>query len=148
VARKEYHHPIRDGVWWNEGEHFIKAKTIPDLIIIELIVFGRRPALALSRVAERIDTFVLENSLVVGAGAVGVALNRLLDSLEVSEEEKNAVDKALAHIEKSLNRYIKLTKFEKSGSYARGTALNPLHDVDFIAVLKDSYWEHKFEGNP
>lgn len=70
-------------------------------------------------------------------GSVGEALEKFIQSLELTEKQRNEVSRQHIMVREELRQRLKQKTDFLSGSYSRHTAIRPLHDIDIFVVLGD-----------
>ncbi|MFP2904315.1 SMODS domain-containing nucleotidyltransferase [Pyxidicoccus sp. 3LFB2] len=67
--------------------------------------------------------------------SVAEALERFIQSLELTEKQKEEVIRQHTMVREKLRQLLKSKTDFLSGSYSRNTAIRPLHDIDLFVVL-------------
>jgi hypothetical protein len=70
-------------------------------------------------------------------GSVGEALEKFIQSLELTERQRDEVSRQHTMVREELRKRLKQKTDFLSGSYSRHTAIRPLHDIDIFVVLGD-----------
>ena len=79
---------------------------------------------------------------------VANAFNQFIEKLEPTKAERTAADTQHADLAKKLGEKLPgVARYFLTGSYKRGTAIHPLHDVDLFLVLDDTT-HSKLRSNP
>ncbi len=76
----------------------------------------------------------------MGAGmwSVREALEKFIQSLELTQKQRDAVSRQHIMVRECLRQRLKSKMDFLSGSYSRHTAIRPLHDIDIFVVLGDA----------
>jgi SMODS domain-containing protein len=70
-------------------------------------------------------------------GSVGEALEKFIQSLELTERQRDEVSRQHTMVREELRKRLRQKTDFLSGSYSRHTAIRPLHDIDIFVVLGD-----------
>lgn len=70
--------------------------------------------------------------------SVGEAFQQFIQDLQLTEKQKQEVVRQHTVVRDKLRERLKSKAEFLSGSYSRGTAIRPLHDIDLFLVLGDS----------
>lgn len=70
-------------------------------------------------------------------GSVGESLEKFIQSLELTERQRDEVSRQHTMVREELRQRLKQKTDFLSGSYSRNTAIRPLHDIDIFVVLGD-----------
>ncbi|MFP2925012.1 CBASS oligonucleotide cyclase [Pyxidicoccus sp. 3LG] len=71
-------------------------------------------------------------------GSVGEALELFIQSLELTQRQRDEVSRQHTMVREELRQRLKQKTDFLSGSYSRSTAVRPLHDIDIFLVLGDT----------
>ncbi|WP_224365779.1 nucleotidyltransferase domain-containing protein [Hyalangium versicolor] len=70
--------------------------------------------------------------------SVREAVQRFIESLELTDHQREEVIRQHTLVREQLRRWLSPKTDFLSGSYARRTAIRPLHDIDLFVVLRDT----------
>lgn len=70
-------------------------------------------------------------------GSVGQALELFIQSLELTQGQRDEVSRQHTMVREEMRQRLKHKTDFLSGSYSRNTAIRPLHDIDIFVVLGD-----------